>query len=88
MHSVAIERVVLLTDNNDLCYCDTDFCKVCAVRIANGLPCKKSILRVTDISEEPSDVDDGLDVVRSLDKRLSGITNALSETLRHANRMK
>jgi hypothetical protein len=88
MNSLALEKITHITDSGDICYCECSFYKVCAVRIANNLPCKKSIIRITEIEDIPLEVDDGFDVVRSLDKRLSSITNSLSETLRHANRMK
>jgi hypothetical protein len=48
MESIVFEKVVLVNDaDGSFCYCDEEFSRLCAIRLAGNLPCRKSMVRIT-----------------------------------------
>ncbi|MCK5020532.1 MAG: hypothetical protein KAS32_26170 [Candidatus Peribacteraceae bacterium] len=52
MKSKVINKVVYISDKEEICFCDRHFYKTCISRIANGLPCQEMLVRFTPIDRE------------------------------------
>ena len=88
MESKVLEKIVLV-DGENVCMCDTQFYKTCVARIAGNLSCSEAVVRITPIVRDTGLSEDGsFTVAKTLDKELSNIKNALSQTLSHIEKMR
>lgn len=90
MKSKVLEKVVLVTEDNEICFCDSEFRKTCIARIANNLPCLEMLVRLTPIERGVStDCDDGqLPMAGSVDPELKHATSEFAKTLNHFKKMR
>ncbi len=87
MESKVLEKMVFIDDEQNVCFCDKQFSKTCAVRIANSLSCREAIVRITFLDGEES-MDAGVFLGGVVDKELVNIKNSLSKTLHHLDRFR
>jgi len=85
VRSKVINKVVHISDDDEVCFCDEIFYKTCISRIAGNLPCQEMMVRFTPV-DRGNDSDgtrgdgDFLDVLKS--------SRQFSKTLDHLDRMK
>ena len=58
-----------------MCFCQGDFWKTCALRVINELPCTEAIVSITPIARD--DDDPAAPTVRALDKKLAKLTDSI-----------
>lgn len=83
MRSIVLNKVVHVTDTEELCSCDKESSKTCAIRIKNNLPCTEMIVRLTPVDrrEDKDGFDAGIDDFRLANKEFI-------KTLEHLNKMR
>lgn len=71
-----VKRTVFYDEETgQMCFCAGNFWKTCSLRVKNNLPCRESIVSITSIERDEKDPAD--DAVRSLDEKLSNLTDQL-----------
>ena len=86
MKSKVLNKIVFVTDENEICMCDTEFRKTCVVRIANNYPCCETMVRLTPVERvTPSETCDG---VLGEESEISKAVSEFEKTLRHFDRMR
>jgi len=86
LKSKVLNKIVYISDNDEICYCEESFYKTCISRIANDLPCCEMMVRFT-----PVDREGGSDSTRAGDDDLLDAmkkSKQFLKTLDHLDRMK
>lgn len=82
LKSKVLTKVVHVTDDDEICFCDREFSKTCAVRIAGGLSCLETVIRLTPV--ELSSSEDRLpESITAIDSRLRNVKHSFLKTLDH-----
>jgi hypothetical protein len=73
---ISLRRTVLYDDNTgSLCSCEGSFWKTCSLRVIGQLPCQDTLITLSPVKRTDRDPADPQ--VRSIDKKLSKLTDGL-----------
>ena len=87
LKSRVMTKIVLITEDDEICFCDKDFRKTCAIRISGNLPCRETIVRFTPVERDYSD-NRIPEAITAIDSNLRNVKHSFMQTLAHLKRMK
>lgn len=87
LESKVLTKVVLITEDDEVCFCDSDFRKTCSVRLAGHLPCREMIIRFTPV-DRLDDEEKLPEYITAISGNLKNVEHSFLKTLKHLERNK